>query len=657
MRYIELSTEINGQRIKQEFNKPTIIIGRAANSDFCLPDPRISSMHGQIIRRAGVDYYQDNKSTNGSMLESQGERYIVDGVKFKEHALSDGDCLLLGDVQKPIAVSVRMWEVESEEAPQIREKTPGSLDRTILASRAISDFSMLSPQILDDKSLVRTLFRFQKDISEEENLLKIYDKTRLFLFNHLPNLEYAAIHAEDFAERNKWRQVYFTSRISDINQKLNDTQGVLSSAWNNRESILFDAEQLEALRSIGSGGKRLQSMALAPLIHKDRIIGFIEAGNTSNQAPLTSSDLDLISIVAYILSAKTVILKLSEAVQKAQEGILADDRHLRLLLGRKGAVFKMVGQSKQMQAIRRQIEKVAASDITVLILGETGTGKEVAAREIHRQSKRRDRFFAAINCTAVPEALLESELFGHVKGSFTGAVENKKGLFEVADNGTLFLDEIGEAPQSLQVKLLRALQEGEIMPVGATRPIKVDARLICATNRDLYAEVEAGRFREDLYYRINSFPLYLQPLREHPEDILPLAEKFLAEFEVQMNRKTAGFSEECRRKLTGCSFPGNIRQLKNEVQRALLMAEDNHPIEIQHFSPQIFCSDKRAGEIRELHIGNRNIKDIMDEYEIAVIRKALEENGWNRSKTAGILGISRQAFMAKLARYGISQEK
>gem|GEM_PF-144559 len=657
MRYMELSAEINGRVIKMEFSKSVIIIGRAAGSDFCLPDPRVSSMHGQITRRGDIDYYQDNKSTNGSMLESQGERYIIDGVKFKEHVLSDGDSLLLGDVQKPVTVKVGIREIESDSLPPTREKTPGTMDKTILASRAISDFSMLSLQILDDKSLVRTLFRFQKDIGEEDNLLKIYDKTRLFLFNHLPNLEYAAIHAEDFAERNKWRQVYFTSRISDISQKLNDTQGVLASVWNYRESVLLDAVQLEALRSIGSGGKRLQSMALAPLMHKDRIIGFIEAGNTANQPPLAQTDLDLVSIVAYILSARTVILKLTEAVQKAQEGVLGDDPHLRQLLHKKGGCVEMLGQSKHMLQIRHQIEKVAASDITVLILGETGTGKEVAAREIHQRSKRGERFFAAINCTAVPETLLESELFGHVRGSFTGAVENKKGLFEVADNGTLFLDEIGEAPQSLQVKLLRALQEGEIMPVGANRPIKVDVRLICATNRDLMAEVESGRFREDLYYRINTFPLHLAPLRERPDDILPLAESFLAEFEVQMNKKTGGFSAECRKRLATCAFPGNIRQLKNEVQRAILMAEDNHPIEIQHFSPQIFCSNKPSEDMKEMHIGNRNIKDIMDEYEIAVIRKALEENGWNRSKTATILGISRQAFMAKLARYGISQEK
>jgi Nif-specific regulatory protein len=649
MRLVELVAELDGEKLHRTFSKEHILLGRAESNDLVLHDPRISSLHGQIVLRDGVFYYQDLQSTNGSMVESRGERFVVDGNRFKEHTLSDGDWLQLGDIKQPVSVAVRIFEGETE------GEAPLESGKTILASRAISDFSLLSQQILDDKGMVRSLFKFQKEIHELDRPQDIYQHTALFLLNHMPNAEYVALHREESVLDKDWRQVYFTTKARDVTAELKDMDTLVADAWQQKRAILLDADQLIGARSAGSGARPLRTMIVAPLVQQERVIGFFEVGNTATANALDSGDLDFASVVSYILSAKVVNLKLMEVVREAEEKLKNENLYLRSQIRRKEAPYQLVGDSAPMMAIRRQIETVGPSELTVLIMGETGTGKELVARAIHDHSKRHNRIFAAVNCGTFSETLLESELFGHLKGSFTGAVENKKGLFEVADGGTLFLDEIGETPYSLQVKLLRALQEGEIMPVGATHPRKVDVRVICATNKELEKEVERGDFREDLYYRINTFPILVPPLRERPDDIARLSEHFLLQYSAEMDKRGATFSDACLTALRRCAFPGNVRQLRNEIQRAVLLAEPGEPIEIEHFSPTVVA--KRASlSSPEVMIAGRSLKEIMEDYEIKVIRRALEEYDWNRSKTAQILGISRQAFMAKLSKYGIAPE-
>lgn len=524
-----------------------------------------------------------------------------------------------------------------------------------MATRAISDFSLLSQQILDDKSLVRSLFRFQKEIHEHEKAQEIYQQTALFLLNHVPNAEYVALHREANVSERKWRQVYFTSKAKDIAGELKNADEVLHEVWGQKRAVLLDADQLIGIRSATDAARPLRTMILSPLIQQERVIGFIETGNTANTNALDEGDLEFISVVSYILSARIVNLKLMEVVREAEEKLKNENLYLKSMINRVDEEKPLIGDSPAMMSIRRQIDTVGPSDLTVLILGETGTGKELIARSIHANSKRSNRIFAAVNCGTFSDTLLESELFGHVKGSFTGAVSNKKGLFEVADGGTLFLDEIGETPFSLQVKLLRSLQEGEVMPVGATQPRKIDVRVVCATNKDLEQEVETGRFREDLFYRVNTFPVHMAPLRERPDDIVLLAAHFLKVFSSEMHKKNLRLSDECLQSMRRCAFPGNVRQLKNEIQRAVLLAEDGEAIEMRHFSPQL-AQRQTGDEGGGVTIGGRTLKEIMEMHEIKVIRQALEENTWNRSKTAVLLSISRQAFMAKLSKYKISPE-
>jgi transcriptional regulator with PAS, ATPase and Fis domain len=286
----------------------------------------------------------------------------------------------------------------------------------------------------------------------------------------------------------------------------------------------------------------------------------------------------------------------------------------------------------------------------VLIEGETGTGKELIASALHYRSKRRDKLFVAQNCAAFPENLLESELFGHKRGAFTGATEEKKGLFEIADQGTLFLDEIGEMPLPLQAKLLRVLQEGEIRPLGATQVKTVNVRIVAATNRNLEAEVAAGRFREDLYYRLKVFPIRVPPLRERREDVRPLAQYFLERYTREMGKPVAGFSQEVLEALRAYDWPGNVRELENEVQRLVIQAEPGAIL-----GPELLSAELRQVEevIAEAGAEKGALKDRVEQVEKFILLETLREHNNNKTSAAKALGITREGLHKKLKQLGI----
>jgi len=298
-----------------------------------------------------------------------------------------------------------------------------------------------------------------------------------------------------------------------------------------------------------------------------------------------------------------------------------------------------------MNALMVQVEKVAQTRATVLIEGETGVGKELIAAAVHSRSLRSDKLYFAQNCATLPDNLLESELFGHKKGAFTGATEDKKGLFEVADGGTLFLDEVTEIPLALQAKLLRVLQEGEVRAVGSNRLKHVDVRIIAASNRDLEAEVRAGRFREDLYYRLSVFPLRVPPLRERRTDIPLLAEYFLRRYSQEFAKPVTGFTEETLRCLTSYTWPGNVRELQNEVQRLVIQAEPSAAIEVLLVSAKIH-RPVAAESATDVPLGS--LKDMLDSVERKLIQDALERHGNNKTATAKALGITREGLHKKL---------
>jgi DNA-binding NtrC family response regulator len=306
----------------------------------------------------------------------------------------------------------------------------------------------------------------------------------------------------------------------------------------------------------------------------------------------------------------------------------------------------LIGQSAAMRQLYEVLPRVTDSRVTVLLVGETGTGKERIARCIHYQGPRQEGRFVAVNCGALSEGLLESELFGHKKGAFTGATEDKEGLFEAADQGTLFLDEVGETSPALQVKLLRVLQEGEFTRVGETQPRRTQARVVAATNRDLEAEVREGRFREDLYYRLSVFPIHLPPLRARREDIPLLAAHFAEKHAAALGRPAPAFSPEALEILTAYSWPGNVRELENEIERALVLLPAGGTISLEvlsgKISGQVFPT-KRTGALRER----------VAAVERQAIQEALTKHKGNKSRMAAELGLSRWTLSEKMKEYGL----
>jgi two-component system, NtrC family, response regulator AtoC len=341
------------------------------------------------------------------------------------------------------------------------------------------------------------------------------------------------------------------------------------------------------------------------------------------------------------------------ALRKAEERELLrrENRALREEIRKEHKFEDILAKSPNMQDIFRTISKIADYKTTVLLSGESGVGKELVARAIHRRSSRRGGPFVPVNCGAIPENLLESELFGHKKGSFTDAVADRRGLFEEANGGSLFLDEIGELPLGLQVKLLRVLEDEKIRRLGESRDIKVDVRIIAATHRDLMAETKANRFREDLFYRLNVLPIHVPPLRDRREDIPLLIDHFVTRNNARLGTNIRGIDSECRRLLYEYAWPGNVRELENTIERAMVLAEGD----------QLVAADlpERIREARDpvqmqLASGELSVKKTMRVIEEILIRRALTKTKGNRTRAAEVLEISHRALLYKIKDYQIT---
>jgi two-component system response regulator AtoC len=347
--------------------------------------------------------------------------------------------------------------------------------------------------------------------------------------------------------------------------------------------------------------------------------------------------------------------EISLVLKKAEERerLKSENRQLHEAVIREFGFAGIVSKNPRMQEIFSLVRKVCDFKTTVLVLGESGTGKELIAKALHYNSVRKNAPFVAVNCGAIPENLLESELFGHMKGAFTDAASDKAGLFEQADGGTLFLDEIGEMPLALQVKLLRALQEEEIRRVGGSSPLKVDVRVISATSRDLEQDVLKGRFREDLYFRLNVFALTLPPLRERPEDIPLLVEHFTDRYGEQFGKSGVRCSQQAMKLLLDYQWPGNVRELENVIERGLIMSEGGE------LGPDAL-PDKVKGGSREtftgvIPVGCLSLKQAEELLERDFIRRALEKTGGNRTRAARLLEISHRSLLYKIKEYGLEQ--
>lgn len=347
-----------------------------------------------------------------------------------------------------------------------------------------------------------------------------------------------------------------------------------------------------------------------------------------------------------------IILTLKKAEER--ERLRRENEFLRKEVKKEYSFENIISKNKMMQRIFEVIKKVAQYKSTILITGESGTGKELVARALHYSSDRAQKPFIPVNCGAIPENLLESELFGHAKGAFTDAIRTKKGLFEEADEGTLFLDEIGELPGQLQVKLLRVLQDGEIRRVGESKSIKINVRIVAATVKDLTKEVNEGRFRDDLFYRLNVLPIHIPPLRDRKEDISLLTSHFIKKHSQAMNKNVVGIDSMALEALMNYKWYGNVRELENSIERAIVLADrenielENLPAEIQNFQEEI--------QLEPLSEEEYSIKKASRFLEMTLIKKGLKKTKGNHTHAAKLLEISHRALLYKIKEYGIVED-
>lgn len=385
----------------------------------------------------------------------------------------------------------------------------------------------------------------------------------------------------------------------------------------------------------------------------DTPVMMITAFSTSEQA-VEAMKHGAYNYISKPFKVDEIKLLVRNAIEKRQ--LIRENALLRVQAECKNSFSGLIGKSRKMISLYEMIEKVAPSGVTIMISGESGTGKELVAKAIHLNSDRREQPFIAINCGAIPETLIESELFGHVKGSFTGAVADRPGLFEQANGGTLFLDEIGEVPLLLQSKLLRVLQEREIRRVGGGETRKIDVRIITATNRDLESQVAEGTFREDLYYRLNVVALIMPPLRERPEDIALLADHFFKKHAGKNLSTTGILSSEALDFLWGYQFPGNVRELENIIERGVALGASEITLDL--LPQQVFRFNREYKALEEIEIpaGGMDLEIYLASIEKRFLLKALAMSGGVRKKAAECLGMTFRSFRYKLSKHGMSQE-
>src|SRR6185369_5257430 len=539
-----------------QLGEAEVSIGRDRSSELWLDDPSVSRRHCTVKCYEGRFVVFDHGSYNGTR---------VNGVPVKERVLEHGDMVSIGD-------SLLLF-LRSEEPPPAVETSNVVMDDncddepTILLP--IEEAFYLHPEKV--LAVLPTTARLARDLNALLRIIAVLSSTtrmelliaRLLesLFEVLP-AQRAAIVLRDHAT-DELQPALGRNRDASAHEVVHISRTILNRVMTERVAMLgrnvSASDEFSDVDSLRAGD--IRSLLCVPLVVFNKTLGAIYADITDVELHFDENHLQLLTAIAAIASMS------SENVRRL-EWLEDENERLRAAVA---SDFRMVGESPAMRGLYNLISKVAPSDTTVLILGESGTGKEMAAQAIHANSSRRDRAFIAINCAVLSDALIESELFGHEKGAFTGAIAQKKGKIEIAEGGTLFLDEVGELAPGLQAKLLRVLQEREFERVGGTRSIKANVRVIAATNMNLDEAIRSGRFRQDLYYRINVVQLTMPALRERKEDVELLASYFAVRYAEKCKRKIKGISPEARTCLMSYDWPGNVRELENAIERAAVL--------------------------------------------------------------------------------------
>jgi len=563
-------------------------VGSGPDNDVVLPDPLV--VDGFAVHFDGQMY---------TVLAPRKSEFVVNGKKRGKHKLSHDDRVILGSCELRFTMIDEAAPIEEEAA-----ETVADLD-------AYTKLYEFSERLIHQRDLGELLDALMDAVIEITNA----DKGFLVL------LDGDTIDVK--VARNLNRE-----NIADAVSQLSDSI-IAKVVRSRRPVIVSDAmrdDEFSAAKSVMQ--LKVSSVICVPLLDRGRLLGLIYVGNDSIRDLFQQDTLRILTVFssqASLIVANALLLN----------ELRVDNKRLneRLEQYRFGEI---VGTSPPMQQVFRKVEKIAVTDISVLITGETGTGKELIAREIHRRSPRAGKPFVTINCGAIPENLLESELFGHVKGSFTGAVANKQGKFQAADTGTLFLDEIGEMPIELQVKILRALQERVVYRVGDTRPETCDIRIVAATNRELEKEIAAGRFREDLYYRLNVVNVELPPLRQRGEDVLVIARYLLSRYSREYDVKVKGLSPNAAVAIRKHAWPGNIRELENRIKKAIVLCDSS------------VIGPDDLGLTGDVLPQILTLSEAKDKFQRDYINEILALNNGNRTKTARDLGVDPRTVFRHL---------
>jgi transcriptional regulator with GAF, ATPase, and Fis domain len=671
----------DGARTALEFNKPEITLGRSIDNDIRLAGAH-SSRHHCKIEQGKETWLFDLGSANGVQ---------VNGVKVDKKALREGDVLTIGGAR----LYVEKLGMGTDPSGTQRIDDPAAAGQAttpsappvpaVLPDFGIAGFETHGADERRDLERLRTFARVTKALLSETELsalLRLIVDSALALvggergFVLMTGKAGAGEEVKDPREM-KVRVARSFDRTDIPVPATRVSQGITRRVLESGRPLLsVDAGRDERFSAMASVEElRLRSVICFPIQLEGKTEGVLYLDNRMQRGAFRDDDLELADLLAgqaaiAIKNARLVselrernqrLLQSSEQIQSLNEqlGRKVRDRDselavVRAELGRERGRYdyaSIVGASDEMKRVFSELDRIIATELPVMIHGESGTGKELIARAIHYNGPRREKPFVVENCAALPDSLLESELFGHVRGAFTGADRSKKGLLEQASGGTLFLDEIGDMSTEMQKKLLRVLQEGEVRPLGSNQVTKVDVRLLAASHEDLEEMVKAGKFREDLFYRVNVLALRLPPLRARREDIPLLAGALLARAAREANRPAPHLAHEVLAALSAYDWPGNVRELENEMRRVLLLAEDS--VRIEHLTPALLLKKGPAAGAALLPLVVGDLRSAVESFERTAIDEALRRASGNKSRAAKELGISRFALQRKLEKYGL----
>ncbi len=613
-RLIAISGAMKGTAF--DLTQDEISIGRDVSNTVSLNDPSVSRRHCLLRKNGSTNIFQviDLESYNGT---------FVNGLPVAEQAVTNGDQISLGDIRFIFLTDeTTASAVDHFEDGDVINRSTVRLEREqafyLRPEGALSDAAGDSRAIRERNALLK--------ISNTINSITDWTTLQLRLLElaleALPAERGAVLltdeDGEEFVSCRGWHRLRGAKESIKVSQTI--SRQVLSEVVAILSNDVVENEDIAGLPSLVEN--QISSLLCVPLVAYAKPLGVIYFDTSSRASRFDKGHLQLLTAIAGIAAIAFENVRRFEVLEKENRRLQQEVK----------LEHQMIGESQAMRNVYSRLSKVAATSSTVLLLGESGTGKELAARAIHLNSVRASKPFIAINCATLTESLLESELFGHEKGAFTGAIAQKRGKLELADGGTLFLDEVGELSPAIQAKLLRVLQTHEFERVGGTRSIKVDVRVIAATNRDLEAATKGGQFREDLYYRLNVVSIPMPPLRERREDIPLLAAYFVTEYSRKCKRRVTGISAETRRLLCDYDWPGNVRQLENAIERAVVLGATELIVPEDLPESVIESEDDVDQHLMGYHEAIREAKR-------QLIAKVLHETAGNFTEAAKLLGI------------------